>query len=70
MEIKSYLKENDFKLTPLEFIALVNSSQDIIKDVLLEPNSAIYTIITKDENKMNVEIITDSKKLILKRDSE
>ena len=69
MEIKSYLKENGFRLTPLEFIALVNSSQDIIQNILLQENNAVYTIITKDGNKMNVEIIEESKKLTLKRDS-
>lgn len=69
-KIKSYLKENDFKLTPLEFIALVNSSQDIIKDILLERADAVYTIITKDENKINVEIIPERKKLTLRKDSE
>lgn len=68
-EIKSYLNQNDFRLTPLEFIALVNSSQDIIKDILLENANSIYTIILKNGNKINVEVIEESKKLTLKKDS-
>ena len=69
-EIKSYLRKNNFRLTPLEFIALVNSSQDIIQDILLESNNAVYTIVLKNGNKINVEVIEESKKLTLKKDSE
>ena len=67
-EIKKYLKETDFRITPLEFFAIVNSSQDTIQKILLETNNAVYTIVTKDKSKINVEIIEEPpvKKNILK----
>ena len=67
-EIKKYLKETDFRITPLEFFAIVNSSQDTLQKILLETNNAVYTIVTKDKSKINVEIIEEPpvKKNILK----
>lgn len=66
-EIKKYLKKTDFRITPLEFFSIVNSSQDTIEKILLETNNAIYTIVTKNGNKINVEIIEEPpvKKMIL-----
>lgn len=68
-EIKQYLQQSNFKITPLEFFTIVDSSQDIIDKVLLESNNAVYTILTKDGKRMNAEIISEPKKLELKRDS-
>lgn len=66
-EIKKYLKKTDFRITPLEFFSIVNSSQDTIEKILLETNNAIYTIVTKNGIKINVEIIEEPpvKKMIL-----
>lgn len=68
-EIENYLKERNYKITPLEFMAIINTSPQI-KQVLLENNNNIYTILTDDNYKRNVEIVQDHKKLELKRDSE
>ena len=70
-EFREYLKNNSFRLTPLEFIALVNSSQEIIDNISLEPNSAIYKIKTKQGNNICVEVIEEPpvKKMTLKKDN-
>ena len=68
-EIENYLKERNYKITPLEFMAIINTSPQI-KQVLLENNNNIYTILTDDNYRRNVEIIQDPKKLELKRDGE
>lgn len=68
-EIENYLKERNYKITPLEFMAIINTSPQI-KQVLLENNNAIYTILTDDNYRRNVEIIQEPKKLELKRDGE
>lgn len=68
-EIENYLKEKNYKITPLEFMAIINTSPQI-KQVLLENNNNIYTILTDDNYRRNVEIVQDHKKLELKRDSE
>lgn len=68
-EIENYLKERNYKITPLEFMAIINTSPQI-KQVLLENNNNIYTILTDDNYRRNVEIVQDHKKLELKRDSE
>lgn len=68
-EIENYLKERNYKITPLEFMAIINTSPQI-KQVLLENNNAIYTILTDDNYRRNVEIIQEPKKLQLKRDGE
>ena len=69
-EIKQYLDKHNGKITPLEFMALINSSPQI-HQVLLENNNAIYTILTEDGFRMNVEIIEEppAKKNTLKKDS-
>lgn len=69
-EIMQYLKERNFKITPLEFMAIINTSPQI-KKVLLENNNAIYTILTDDGLVVNTEIIEEPqvKKLTLKKDS-
>lgn len=68
-EIENYLKERNYKITPLEFMAIINTSPQI-KQVLLENNNNIYTILTDDNYRRNVEIIQDPKKLELKRDGK
>lgn len=68
-EIENYLKERNYKITPLEFMAIINTSPQI-KQVLLENNNNIYTILTDDNYRRNVEIVQDHKKLELKKDSE
>ena len=68
-EIENYLKERNYKITPLEFMAIINTSPQI-KQVLLENNDAIYTIITDDNYRRNIKIIEEPKKLELKRDGE
>ena len=68
-EIEEYLKERNYKITPLEFMAIINTSPQI-KQVLLENNNAIYTILTDDNYRRNVEIIQEPKELKLKRDGE
>ena len=68
-EIENYLKERNYKITPLEFMAIINTSPQI-KQVLLENNNAIYTILTDDNYRRNVEIIEEPKTLKLKRDGE
>lgn len=68
-EIENYLKERNYKITPLEFMAIINTSPQI-KQVLLENNNAIYTILTDDNYRRNVEIIEEPKVLKLKRDGE
>ena len=68
-EIENYLKERNYKITPLEFMAIINTSPQI-KQVLLENNNNIYTILTDDNYRRNVEIIQEPKKLELKRDGE
>ena len=67
-EIEEYLKERNYKITPLEFMAIINTSPQI-KQVLLENNNAIYTILTDDNYRRNVEIIQEPKTLGLKKDS-
>ena len=68
-EIENYLKERNYKITPLEFMAIINTSPQI-KQVLLENNDAIYTIITDDGLEAATEIIEEPKVLKLKRDGE
>lgn len=68
-EIENYLKERNYKITPLEFMSIINTSPQI-KQVLLENNNAIYTILTDDNYRRNVEIIQEPKKLELKRDGK
>ena len=72
LEIKKQLRETDFRITPLEFFSIVNSSQETIDEILLETNNAVYTIKTKDGAKINVEIVeeTPPKRMILQRESE
>lgn len=69
-EIMQYLKERNFKITPLEFMAIINTSPQI-KKVLLEHNDSVYTILTDDGLVVNTEIIEEQpiKKLTLKKDS-
>lgn len=66
-EIENYLKERNYKITPLEFMSIINTSPQI-KQVLLKNNDAIYTIITDDGLAVATEIIEESKKLQLKRE--
>ena len=66
-EIEEYLKERNYKITPLEFMAIINTSPQI-KQVLLENNNAIYTILTDDNYRRNVEIIQEPKELKLKKE--
>lgn len=66
-EINQYLKEHQYKITPLEFMAIINSSPQV-KQVLLAPNSAIYTIITDDGLNVATEIIEEPKTLKLKKE--
>lgn len=66
-EIENYLKERNFKITPLEFMAIINTSPQI-KQVLLKNNDAIYTIITDDGLAVATEIIEEPKTLKLKKD--
>jgi len=66
-EIENYLKERNYKITPLEFMAIINTSPQI-KQVLLKNNDAIYTIITDDGLAVATEIIEEPKKLKLKRE--
>ena len=70
-EIRKYLSKTDFRITPLEFSALVNSNKGTIQKILLENPDAIYTILTKDGARINVEIIEEpsAKILELKKDS-
>lgn len=68
-EIEKYLKERNYKITPLEFMAIINTSPQI-KQVLLKNNDAIYTIITDDGLAIATEIIEEPKVLKLKRDGE
>jgi ABC-type uncharacterized transport system substrate-binding protein len=68
-EIENYLKERNYKITPLEFMAIINTSPQI-KQVLLENNDAIYTILTDDNYRRNIEIIQEPKELKLKRDGK
>lgn len=68
-EIENYLKERNYKITPLEFMAIINTSPQI-KQVLLKNNDAIYTIITDDGLAVATEIIEEPKVLKLKRDGE
>ena len=68
-EIENYLKERNFEITPLEFMAIINTSPQI-KQVLLENNDAVYTIITDDNYRRNVRIIEEPKTLKLKKDSK
>lgn len=72
LEIRKQLRETDFRITPLEFFSIVNSSQDTIQKILLETNNAVYTILTKDGARINVEIVEEppKKKLLLERESE
>jgi hypothetical protein len=69
-EIMQYLKERNFKITPLEFMAIINTSPQI-KRVLLEHNDSVYTILTDDGLVVNAEIIEEPqvKKMTLKKDS-
>lgn len=66
-EIMQYLKERNYKITPLEFMAIINTSPQI-KQVLLKNNDAIYTIITDDGLAVATEIIEEPKTLKLKKD--
>lgn len=66
-EIENYLKERNYKITPLEFMAIINTSPQI-KQVLLKNNDAIYTIITDDGLAVATEIIEEPKVLKLKKD--
>lgn len=68
-EIMQYLKERNFKITPLEFMAIINTSPQI-KRVLLEHNDSVYTILTDDGLVVNAEIIEEPqvKKMTLKKD--
>lgn len=66
-EIENYLKERNFEITPLEFMAIINTSPQI-KQVLLENNDAVYTIITDDNYRRKVRIIEEPKTLTLKKD--
>lgn len=68
-EIEQYLKERNYEITPLEFMSIINTSPQI-KQVLLEKNDAIYTIITDDNYRRNVRIIEEPKTLKLKKDSK
>lgn len=69
-EIEQYLKERNYEITPLEFMSIINTSPQI-RQVLLEKNDAVYTIVTDDNYKRNIRIIEDApKKLKLKKDSE
>lgn len=67
-EIEQYLKERNYEITPLEFMSIINTSPQI-KQVLLEKNDAIYTIITDDNYRRKVRIIEEPKTLKLKKDS-
>ena len=66
-EIENYLKERNYKITPLEFMAIINTSPQI-KQVLLKNNDAFYTIITDDGLAVATEIIEEPKTLKLKKD--
>ena len=63
MDIRSYLRKNEFRLTPLEFFALVNSNEDKIEKILLENADAIYTIILKDGKRIELEYNHQKKEL-------
>lgn len=65
-EIEQYLKERNYEITPLEFMSIINTSPQI-KQVLLEKNDAIYTIITDDNYRRKVRIIEEPKTLKLKK---
>ena len=69
-EIMQYLKERNFRITPLEFMSIINTSPQI-KQVDLAPNSALYTIKTDDGLNVGMEIIEEPpiKKKTLKKDS-
>lgn len=66
-EIQKYVEDRNRQLTPLEFMAIINTSPQI-KQVDLAPNSANYTIKTEDGFNININIIEEPpvKKKILK----
>lgn len=65
-EIEQFLKERNYEITPFEFVSIINTSPQI-KQVLLEKNDAIYTIVTDDNYRRDIKIV---KKLQFKKDSE
>lgn len=67
-EIRKYLKDRDFRITPLEFMAIINSSPQI-KYVGYDERSSIYTITSDDGLSIGVEILEEPKKMTLKKDS-
>ena len=69
-EIMNYLRERNFRITPLEFMSIINTSPQI-KQVELAPNRAVYTLISDDNLKVCVEIIEEPpvKKMTLKKDN-
>lgn len=64
-EIEEYLKQRNYNITPLEFMAIINTSPQI-KDVLYKPEDN-YKIKTDDG--YNREFKMETKKLVLKKDN-
>ena len=64
-EIKKYLQERDFRITPLEFMAIINTSPQI-KHVPMDDD--MFRITSDDGLNVSVYIIKDTpvKKNILK----
>lgn len=68
-EIMKYLQERNFRITPLEFMAIINSSPQI-KYVDYDKRSSIYTITSDDGLSVGVDIIEEPKTLKYKRGDE
>lgn len=64
-EIEEYLKNRNYNITPLEFMAIINTSPQI-KDVYYEPEDN-YRIKTDDGYTRDIKM--ETKVLKLKKDS-
>ena len=65
-EIMQYLKERNFNITPLEFMAIINTSPQI-KQVPMENDT--FKLTSDDGLNVGVNIIREPKKFTLKKDS-
>lgn len=65
-EIIEYLKERDFNITPLEFMAIINTSPQI-KQVPMENDT--FKITSDDGLNVGVNILREPKILKLKKDN-
>lgn len=69
-EIEEYLKQRNYNITPLEFMAIINTSPQI-KDVYFQGGDEYdkFKMCTDDEYNWNIRMQKEPKKLTLKKDN-